>query len=74
MDCLAQIVAAADEVAEVFASHFGLRLDLGCLLLLKLELLDVPLQANADVVSRSLQCASDLRADTKSIRMGVVDC
>ena len=73
LDSLAQIVAAADEVAKVFSSHFSLRLDLGRLLLLELELLDISLQADADVVGGTLECAADLGADTKSVRVGVVN-
>jgi hypothetical protein len=73
LDSLAQIVAAADEVAKVLPSHFSLRLDLGRFLLLELELLNVSLQTDADVVGGALECAADLGADTKSVRVGVVD-
>ena len=73
LDCLAQVIAAADEVAKVFASYFSLRLNLGCLLLLKLELLHVPLQADTDIVGGAFERATDLGTDAKSVGMRVVD-
>jgi hypothetical protein len=63
LDSLAQIVAAADEVAEVLARPFGLGPDLASLLFLELELLDVPLQTNTNVVSRALERAANLGTD-----------
>lgn len=73
LHALAEIVAAADQVVEVLASHFCLGPDLGRLFSLALQLLDVSLQANADIISRALECAANLGADAESIRVRVVD-
>ena len=43
LDGLAQVVAAADEITEVLASHFSFHLDLASLLFLELQLLNVSL-------------------------------
>jgi hypothetical protein len=73
LNSLAQIVTTADEVTKVFASYFSLYLDFACLLLLELELLDIPLQTDANIVSGAFECATDLGADAESVRVGVVD-
>lgn len=70
---LLEVVALAHEVAEVLVRNFGLYLELACLLPLLLQLLDVALQADADVVGGTFQCAADLRADAESVLVGVVD-
>lgn len=73
LDRLAQVVAAADEVAKVLTSGFGCLLELARLLLLLLQLLDVALQAGAHVVGGSLECAANLRADAQRVLVCVVD-
>jgi hypothetical protein len=70
---LAQVVAAADQVAKVFARNLSLGLELACLLFLVLQLLDVPLETDADVVRGSFECTSDLRADSQSVLVSIVD-
>jgi len=73
LDRLAQVVAAADKVAKVLACNFSFRLELGCLLLLELELFDVPLQTDAYIVSRAFECAPNLGADAKGVGVCVID-
>jgi hypothetical protein len=70
---LAQVVAAADQVAKVLARNLSLCLELACLLFLRLELLDVPLETDTDVVRRSFESSSNLRTDAQSVLVGVVD-
>jgi len=70
---LAQVIATADQVAKVFAGDFSLSLELGRLLLLVLELLDVSLETDADIVCRTLEGTTDLRADAKCVLVCVVD-
>lgn len=70
---LAQVVAAADQVAKVFACHLGLCSELACLLFLGLELLDVSLEANANVVGWAFESSADFRADAQSVLVGVIN-
>lgn len=64
LNSLAQVVAAANKVAEVLAGDFCLHLELRCLLFLVLQLFDIPLKPNTNIVRRTLECPSNLRADT----------
>jgi hypothetical protein len=70
---LAQIVAAADEVAKVLVGDFGLELEFARFLLLQLQLLDVALQTDAYIVGRALESAPDLGADAQRVLVRVVD-
>jgi len=70
---LPEVVALAYEVAEVLVGNLSLNSRFSRLFLLLLQPLDVALEADADVVSRALECAADLGADAKSILVGVVD-
>jgi hypothetical protein len=63
LNSLTQVVAAANKVTEVFAGDFCLHPEFGGLLFLVLQLLNVPLETNADVVCWALESASDFRAD-----------
>jgi hypothetical protein len=70
---LPEVVALANEVAEVLIGNFGLDSGFGCLFLLLLQPLDVALEADANVVCGALQCAANLGADAESVLVGVVD-
>lgn len=67
------VVALANEVAEVFAGDFRLLLELGRLLPLALQFFDTALQTHAEFIRRVLEGLPHLRANTGSVGMRIIE-
>lgn len=74
LDPGANFSALAGQVAKVLPSNFALALHFACLLALFLQVLDVALQAFAQLVGGVFEGAADFGRDTGRVRVGVVDC